>query len=955
MQRRLQLLSAAAAIAISAMAPGLASAQQESDDDEMVHPYRGDIDPFRGDINPFTGDINPFRGDINPFYGDISPFWGDINPFWGDINPFRGDINPFFGDINPFWGDIDPFFGQDIDPFWGDISPFLESYGLTIGQLNEDWAALLENEGDANALAVALATLLADADSVFGDVIEARTGGDINEAFLADLLDRFGIDLTDPDSLANVTAAERSEFFLALYDNLMDYTGFDHVDHWMPAIGWSPALANEHGAGLGGRVGILDFSVNQGEPGGFRARTGERGYLDFHHGAAVASLIGAPIDGVGVMGVAPDSSLFLYNPFDASLTTDWLSVRRGLRQLAQQNVQVMNMSLGVRGWTFHPEWRSVFRMRMLQRFGHRYTFVVAAGNDGVSQTTDINWTGVPILDNLIIVGSVDPMGNISNFSNRPGTACLTVSGVCQDGYRLMDRYLVAPGELILASDGEGGTVRVSGTSFAAPLVSGAAALVQGEWLWLRGRHVSEILLASARDLGAPGTDPVYGRGMLDIEAAMAPLNFQDLFVIRRNGQHVSASDVQMNRGRLRFRRTNRDYVTTFEPILDRRRDFRVSMDELTNGDTLDLAMQNAYAERYMFERADTAFNGAGFADGVRDMRMIGRRGSTDITAFAASPDMAGAGPANTLGFQAAIRMTDTTSRDHVEFGVGEGALALNGQDGFGLFADHRPETGGVNPVLGFASGGLYVAGQRELGEHTDLVYGVTSTVEENLFVMPGTGEERPAFQGVAPYQAMAVNFGLRHQIDENLRLIADFTQLHESTGLLGAQGSGPLAMEGGADTSAFTMGFDAALPLNLSLSGSATAAVTQATGFAGDFLSVEESLYATASQLSITFDGFERFNDGARFSLIQPLHVETGSLGYVSQEVIDRETGELGVVEQSWALGGDRPLYAEFLYAAPIGGDLVDVNFFARELLSGDDAGAEFGAAAAGLSVRLDF
>lgn len=74
----------------------------------------------------------------------------------------------------------------------------------------------------------------------------------------------------------------------------------------------------------------------------------------------------------------------------------------------------------------------------------------------------------------------------------------------------MNRFIVAPGEMILVSDGQGGVTRYSGISFAAPLVAGTVSLIQDRWPWLTDhpKDVTNIIFKSAKDLGAPGIDPV---------------------------------------------------------------------------------------------------------------------------------------------------------------------------------------------------------------------------------------------------------------------------------------------------------------------------------------------------------------------------------------------------------------------------------------------------------------
>jgi hypothetical protein len=66
-------------------------------------------------------------------------------------------------------------------------------------------------------------------------------------------------------------------------------------------------------------------------------------------------------------------------------------------------------------------------------------------------------------------------------------------------------------------------VRVfNGTSFSAPQIAGAAALLAQAFPNLTGQQIVNLLLTSARDAGAAGTDAIYGRGILDIARAFAP-------------------------------------------------------------------------------------------------------------------------------------------------------------------------------------------------------------------------------------------------------------------------------------------------------------------------------------------------------------------------------------------------------------------------------------------------
>lgn len=955
-------VAGSALIALTALTAPLALAGEKDKDPDrdtrgrFILPYNGDIDPFHGDINPFHGDINPFYGDISPFWGDIEPFWGDIEPFHGDIHPFYGDIDPFWGDIDPFHGDIDPFWG-DIDPFWGDIQPFWGDIGPFWGDIVGFWGDIDPFTGEASTqyatIAEQIDAMFVEAEAVFGEAYTARTGLNFRDTFMAELLARYGMDLNDPDSLANVSAGQRSAFFLSFYDGLMSNTGMDHVDHWMPTVNWSPALSQAFNGGNEVVVGLLDFNFSMNEALNVHNTKGYQELYLSNHGAAVASLINAPLDGEGVMGVAPGARLVNYNPFDDSLSSNWQDIRDGVDVLVRKNARVINMSLGMRGWTLPQEWANVFSDEKIAKYGRQVLYVLAAGNDGVSQTANVDWTQVGDVSNLLVVGSVDPNGNISSFSNRPGTACLTVRGRCNEGFRLMDRFLVAPGELLLVSDGEGGITRLSGTSFAAPLVSVAAALVFGHWGWLESGDVADVLLRSARDLGDPGTDAVYGRGLLDIDAAMSPLDPNSLYALTTNFERRDVRPAGLTQGALQFQASGANTIVVFEDLNGTYRDFEVSLSDVTVGDGAG-GSRDASSETYITERtADSA--GFAFSDTAEVSQTMSIRGNLQVTAVASRLDPRDHHTSGELGFQAGVVIADTGTGREVRFGAGEGALALNGQDGFGLFSDHRPETGGVNPVLGFASGGAYAMTGLQLSENTRLSVGFSGNHEERVFVMPFTGEERPIFDGMGAYEAAALVTNVTHTVSDRLSVQASYTYLREDAGLLGAQGSGPLAFDGGSETDALTFGTEAALPFALTLSTSATLARTRSAGFDNGILSLPNGITSTAFQVTARRDGVLGDNDALRVSLIQPLHIEAGTMEYGSARVVDRQTGELGYQTDSWALGGERPLFAEFLYVAPILDGAGDVSVFTRAELSGDSAGQDVAGVASGVRLGFEF
>ncbi len=81
--------------------------------------------------------------------------------------------------------------------------------------------------------------------------------------------------------------------------------------------------------------------------------------------------------------------------------------------------------------------------------------------------------------------------------------------------------LAAPGEDVTSTNNKGDyNVGQEGTSDAAAIVSGAVALVRSKFPSMSAAEVVERLESTAVDKGAPGVDPDYGHGVIDIVAAL---------------------------------------------------------------------------------------------------------------------------------------------------------------------------------------------------------------------------------------------------------------------------------------------------------------------------------------------------------------------------------------------------------------------------------------------------
>ena len=76
-------------------------------------------------------------------------------------------------------------------------------------------------------------------------------------------------------------------------------------------------------------------------------------------------------------------------------------------------------------------------------------------------------------------------------------------------------FIVAHDDVLSAGD-------LAGTSFAAPRVSGAAALIRHKFPGINGAQLKDLLLTTAEDIGDAGVDVKYGHGKLDLSNALSP-------------------------------------------------------------------------------------------------------------------------------------------------------------------------------------------------------------------------------------------------------------------------------------------------------------------------------------------------------------------------------------------------------------------------------------------------
>ena len=241
------------------------------------------------------------------------------------------------------------------------------------------------------------------------------------------------------------------------------------------------------------------------------------------HGTHVASVVAASRSGVPSVYIP---NVLPVQVFSGS-TTSTASVTAGL-QYSIGRAPIANMSLSSTAAFGEGTFRDAVSAGML--------IVAAAGNSGAANPEwPARYAREAWANNQIIaVGAVDGTNTIASFSNRAGDTA--------------NNYLVAPGVNIYGAYAFDNTSHalMTGTSAAAPQVSAAAAIVRAYWPYLSATQIANILFNTATDLGAPGVDAIYGRGLLNLTRALEPVG--TLSVPLSSGRSVPVSGVGLNPG-----------------------------------------------------------------------------------------------------------------------------------------------------------------------------------------------------------------------------------------------------------------------------------------------------------------------------------------------------------------------------------------------------------------------
>ncbi len=250
-------------------------------------------------------------------------------------------------------------------------------------------------------------------------------------------------------------------------------------------------------------IGVVDTQLDVSHPELAGSNIGTLGgapLADFH-GTATATVAAAPANGVGMLGIWPGART-LNIPLPNGENISCADSVRGIASAIRAGAAAINMSYG-------SPTKCIAEQQQIER-------AVKAGAIPVAAAGNEFDTGNPLefpasLPHVLTVGAIGPDDKPAFFSSEsaaidlaaPGIGILTAVPVAFDPDKNGDGYAA-----------------VSGTSFAAPMVSAAVAWVRAARPDLTPFQAAQVVRLGARDVGRRGYENATGFGVLNLPGAL---------------------------------------------------------------------------------------------------------------------------------------------------------------------------------------------------------------------------------------------------------------------------------------------------------------------------------------------------------------------------------------------------------------------------------------------------
>lgn len=319
------------------------------------------------------------------------------------------------------------------------------------------------------------------------------------------------IGLLDPEDKKSAWAKETGEsnqIIVAVIDTGLDYfhPDLDRATVWRNPNEWSNGLDDDGNGYVDDLIGwnFIDGDNNPWDLAG--------------HGTHIAGIIGAkPNNEEGIAGINWGVKIMPLKVMNFVGRGRTVRLAEAIFYAVKNGAHIINLSLGAE----HQS--QIQREAIDYALENDVLVIVAAGNAG-GDTVNFSPAG---LDNVVTVAASTPDNKRAGFSNWGKAVDITAPGVeiLSLRARRTDFALLAGVENYQAGEafvGEQNKLyRASGTSFAAPFVTGVASLMLAKNPDLSALQLKRMLLQSAKDIDVGGVDQNTGYGLLDANAALS--------------------------------------------------------------------------------------------------------------------------------------------------------------------------------------------------------------------------------------------------------------------------------------------------------------------------------------------------------------------------------------------------------------------------------------------------
>lgn len=282
------------------------------------------------------------------------------------------------------------------------------------------------------------------------------------------------------------------------------YQNYQQINTLQQTIPWGidridAITAQSYTKGSTVNVGVVDTGIDYTHPdlslnykGGYNFINKTNDPMDDNgHGTHVSGIIAALDNTIGVIGVAPETNLFAIKVLNANGSGYMSDVIAGIQWSVNNNMKIINMSLGssVPSKSLKNACDAAYNRGLL--------IIASAGNSGNSAGTGNNVNYPARYDSVVAVAAID-INNTRAWFSSTGPAV----------------ELSAPGVNIYSTLRGGTYGYLSGTSMAAPHVTGVASLIIS-YNPITNVQTRIRMQTTVTDLGSMGKDNLYGYGLVN--------------------------------------------------------------------------------------------------------------------------------------------------------------------------------------------------------------------------------------------------------------------------------------------------------------------------------------------------------------------------------------------------------------------------------------------------------